>query len=136
MPQYYSLADVTVAVPPSDGLPQTLLEGMACGAPSILSRLARYEELITHGESAYFVDITPESIADGVIRLLWDAALRERIASIGREIVATYADFDRDVDRVEAKYYELSDAGKRRPSRSVERVRILTEVARHLASRR
>jgi glycosyltransferase involved in cell wall biosynthesis len=135
MPQYYSLADVTVAVPPSDGLPQTLLEGMACGAPSILSRLARYEELVTHGRSAYFVDITPESIADGVTRVLGDAALRERMASTGREIVATQADFDLDVDRVEAKYYELSGGGRRRRG-YVERARILGEVARHLATRR
>ena len=136
MPQYYSLADVTVAVPPSDGLPQTLLEGMACGAPSILSRLARYEELVTDGESAHFVDITPESIADGVIRMLGDAVLRERIVGIGREIVVTHADFDREVDRVEARYYELSGAGKRRPHGYVERARILSEVARHLATRR
>jgi len=136
MPQYYSLAEAAVAVPPSDGLPQALLEGMACGVPSILSRLARYEELVTHGESAYFVDVTPESIADGVIRMLGDATLRERIAGIGREIVATHADFDREVDRVEAKYYELSGAGRRRPRRYAERARILGEVARHLATRR
>jgi glycosyltransferase involved in cell wall biosynthesis len=109
---------------------------MACGAPSILSRLARYEELVTDGESAYFVDITPESIADGVIRMLGDAVLRERIVGIGREIVVTHADFDREVDRVEARYYELSGAVKRRPHGYVERARILSEVARHLATRR
>src|SRR5689334_5470101 len=136
MPQYYSLADVAVGVPPSDGLPQTLLEAMACGAPSIVSRLSRYEELVTHGESAYFVDLTPESIADGVIRVLQDAALRERIASMGRAIVATHADFDRDVDRVEMKYYELSTAGKRRRARYGRRAGILVDVARHLATRR
>jgi glycosyltransferase involved in cell wall biosynthesis len=136
MPQYYSLADVAVGVPPSDGLPQTLLEAMACGAPSIVSRLSRYEELVTHGESAYFVDLTPESIADGVIRVLRDAALRERVASMGREIVATHADFDRDVDRVETKYYELSTAGERRRVRYGRRAGILVDVARHLATRR
>jgi glycosyltransferase involved in cell wall biosynthesis len=136
MPQYYSLADVTVGVPPSDGLPQTLLEAMACGAPSILSRLARYEELVTHGESAYFVDLTPEAIADGVIRVLGDAALRERIASIGREIVGIHADFGRDVDRMETKYYELSRVGAQGRREYGGRAGILAEVARHLATRR
>lgn len=136
MPQYYSLADVTVGVPPSDGLPQTLLEAMACGSPSILSRLARYEELVTHGESAYFVDLTPEDIADGVIRVLGDAALRERIASVGREIVGTHADLGRDVDRVESKYYELSSVAERRRREYGRRAGILVEVARHLATRR
>jgi glycosyltransferase involved in cell wall biosynthesis len=132
MPQHYSLADVTVAVPPSDGLPQTLLEGMACGAPSILSRLPRYEELVTHGESALFVDISPESIAGGVIRMLEDADLRERIATAGREIVATHADFDRDVHNVEAKYYELSTRTRRSRPGYLRRAWVIGEMALYL----
>jgi len=135
MPQHYSLADVTVAVPPSDGLPQTLLEGMACGAPSILSRLPRYEEQVTHGESALFVDISPESIADGVIRMLEDATLRERIASAGRGIVVAHADFDRDADRVEAKYYELLTAARRRRPGYFGRARVIGEMVRYLMTR-
>ena len=135
MPQHYSLADVTVAVPPSDGLPQTLLEGMACGAPSILSRLPRYEEQVTHGESALFVDISPESIAGGVIRMLEDADLRERIASAGREIVAIHADFDRDADRMEAKYYELLSKPRRRRPGYIRGARVLGEVVRYLVTR-
>jgi glycosyltransferase involved in cell wall biosynthesis len=136
MPQHYSLADVTVAVPPSDGLPQTLLEGMACGAPSILSRLPRYEELATHGESALFVDISPESIAGGVICMLEDAELRERIATAGREIVATHADFDHDADRLEAKYYELLTTARRRPPGYFERPKVIGEMVRYLVTRK
>jgi glycosyltransferase involved in cell wall biosynthesis len=135
MPQHYSLADVTVAVPPSDGLPQTLLEGMACGTPSILSHLPRYEELVKHGESALFVDISPESIADAVIRMLEDAELRERIARAAREIVATHADFDRDVHRVETKYYELSTRARRRRPGHFRRARIIGEMVRYLVTR-
>src|SRR5690606_15873148 len=52
MPAYYSLADVTVAVPPSDGLPQTLLEAMACGSPNLLTHLPRYREIVEHKTSA------------------------------------------------------------------------------------
>jgi glycosyltransferase involved in cell wall biosynthesis len=135
MPQHYSLADVTVAVPPSDGLPQTLLEGMACGAPSILSRLPRYEELVTHGESTFFVDISPESIAVGVIRLLKDAELCERIATAGREIVAMHADLDDDVHRVERKYYELSTRARGRRPGYIEWARIIGEMVRYLVMR-
>jgi hypothetical protein len=80
--------------------------------------------------------MTPEDIADGVTRLLGHAALRERVASIGREIVTTRADLDREVDRVEAKYYELSGAGERCARGYLERAGILSDVARHLATRR
>jgi glycosyltransferase involved in cell wall biosynthesis len=131
MPLYYSLADVTVAVPSSDGLPQTLFEGMACESPSILSRLPRYEEVVAHGESAYFVEIAPESIADGVIRLLGDRVLHERIARTGRQLVAAHADFERDVARMEEKYYELVGASRHRRRTYFRRAKVLGEIVRY-----
>lgn len=131
MALYYSLADVAVAVPASDGLPQTLLEAMACESPSILSRLPRYEEVVTHGESAYFVDIAPESIAEGVVRLLNDRDLHERIARTGRQFVAAHADFDRDVARMEEKYYELVAAERGRRGAYFRRMKVLGEIIRY-----
>jgi glycosyltransferase involved in cell wall biosynthesis len=130
MPFYYSLAEVTVAVPSSDGLPQTLLEGMGCEVPNILSRLPRYEEIVGHEQSAYFVDSSPQEIAEGVIHLLSDCELRDRIARNGLEVVRAQADFAREVSRVEAKYYEL--LAQRRKRRSwLARLRILREIARY-----
>lgn len=107
MPAYYSLAELAVAVPSSDGLPQTLLEGMACRTPNILGRLPRYEEIVRHGESAYFVTATPRDIAAGMIALLEDAALRARIADNAFAIVAREGDLDEEARRVEARYYAL-----------------------------
>jgi hypothetical protein len=81
------------------------------------------------------VDISPESIADGVIRMLEDAELRERIATAGREIVTTHADFDRDADRLEAKYYELLTTARRRPPGYFERPKVIGEMVRYLVTR-
>ena len=61
MRDYYSIADVAVSVPESDGMPQTLLEAMACGTPNLLVKLQRYEEIVEHGESAYLVEPTAGS---------------------------------------------------------------------------
>jgi glycosyltransferase involved in cell wall biosynthesis len=107
MPAYYSLADVAVAVPSSDGLPQTLLESMACRTPNILSRLPRYEEIVRHEESAYFVDATPEDIARGILRLLGDPGLCARIADNAEAIVRREADLDEQAAQVEHRYREL-----------------------------
>lgn len=115
MPRYYSIADVSVAVPSSDGLPQTLLEGMACGVPNVLSRLPRYQELVSDGESAVFVDADPASIASAVTSLLADPAKRARIARKGREIVEREADFDHEVGRVESAMYALRARVRRKP---------------------
>jgi glycosyltransferase involved in cell wall biosynthesis len=107
MPRYYSLADVSVGIPSSDSMPQALFEAMACGTPTILSRLARYEEIVQHGESAYFVDPDPEAIAAGIVHLLDDTGLRSRIAEQGRRIVVEQADLDKEVARVETRYRDL-----------------------------
>ena len=124
MPYFYSLADISVAVPPSDGLPQTLFEAMACEVPNILSRLSRYEEVVAHEESAYFVNISPQDIADGVLRLLSNSELRNKIVTNGLQIVKSQADFKTEVDRVEEKYYELLKAPRSKRG-WLERVRIL-----------
>ena len=109
MPAYYSLAEICVAVPSSDGLPQTLLESMACGTPNILSRLPRYEEIVHHGESAYFVEPNPGDIADGILRLLTDSALHRRISDRASEIVYAEANLAEQAARVERRYQELAD---------------------------
>lgn len=114
MPAYYSLAEMTVAVPPSDGLPQTLLEGMACGTPSVLGRLPRYEEIVSHGTSAYFVDADPRSIATGILELFADPELRARIARNALAIVRDQASLEEQAGRVERRFYELA----RTPSRA------------------
>ena len=108
MPAYYSLAEVCVAVPSSDGLPQTLLESMACGTPNILSRLPRYEEIVSHEESAYFVEPRADDIAAGILRLLRDSALHRRISDRAREIVYAEANLAEQAARVERRYQELA----------------------------
>jgi glycosyltransferase involved in cell wall biosynthesis len=107
MPSYYSLAEVSIGIPSSDSMPQALFEAMACGTPTILSRLPRYEEIVQHEESAYFVDPDPEAIAAGIIRILDDTALRKGIAERGRRIVLEQANLDEEAARVEKRYREL-----------------------------
>ena len=108
MPILYSMADVSVAIPPRDGMPVALLEAMACETPTILSRLPRYEEIVQHEESAYFVEPDPEALAAGIIRLLDDPQLRRRIVEQGRRIVAEQADLDEQAAIVERRYQALA----------------------------
>jgi glycosyltransferase involved in cell wall biosynthesis len=108
MPAYYSLAEISIAVPSSDGLPQTLLESMACQTPNILSHLPRYEELVQHEQSAYFVSATADEIGAGISVLLSDDRLRERIAANALLIVQREGDLDQQARQVEARYRHLT----------------------------
>jgi glycosyltransferase involved in cell wall biosynthesis len=133
MPELYSLATVSIAVPPSDGMPQALLESMACETPQILSRLPRYEELVHHEESAYFVEPNPDSIAAGIVRLLRDETLRSRIARQGRLVVEQHANIDEQAARVERRLRELVAAT---PSRMLRLSALLPAFPAYLGFRR
>lgn len=109
MPGFYSLADVLVSVPSSDGLPQSLLESMACGTPNIMNKLPRYREIVEHRVSAYFVDDTPTDIASGIIEVLRDPDLRRTIAANAFAVVQREGDLDEQARRVEKRYLELAD---------------------------
>lgn len=117
MPSYYSLAEAAIGIPASDSMPQALFEAMACGTPTILSRLPRYEEIVRHEESAYFVEPEPEAIAAGIIRLLEDPALRATIAESGRRIATEQANLDNEAARVETRYRELAGSVRPRAAR-------------------
>jgi glycosyltransferase involved in cell wall biosynthesis len=108
MSTLFSMADVSVAIPPRDGMPLALLEAMACETPTILSRLPRYEEIVRHEESTYFVEPDPEALAAGIIRLLDDPELRGRIVEHGRRIVAEQGDLDEQAAIVERRYRALT----------------------------
>lgn len=125
MPAYYSLAEATVAVPASDGLPQTLLEGMACETPSIVGRLPRYEEIVTHMQSAYFVDATAESIAEGIVRLLRDAQLARTLSGNALGIVRAQGNLEEQVGRVEKKFFDLARSVERRAWRPMHLLKSL-----------
>jgi len=110
MPKFYSLADVLVSVPSSDGLPQSLLESMACGTPNIMSKLPRYQEIVEHGTSAYFVDEEPQDIAAGIVTLLRDPELRHRVAANALAVVRREGDLDEQARRVEKRYIQLASS--------------------------
>jgi glycosyltransferase involved in cell wall biosynthesis len=114
MAGYYSLATVVASVPSSDGLPQTLLEAQACGAPVLLSHLAAYSDLVRDGEDGLLASADAESIGAGLLRLLEDSSLRDRMTSAGLKRAASWPSLSEQARLVERRYYELLEARPRR----------------------
>ncbi len=107
MPSLYSLAEVLVSIPSSDGLPQSLFEAMACRTPVVLGRLSAYEDVVKENESVLFVDFTPEAVAPSIIRLMSEPTLKGRIVAQAFETVREIASLPRDLERVELFYGAL-----------------------------
>lgn len=114
MPLWYNLADAVVMVPQSDGLPNSLVEAMACGAVPVLSRLPQYAELVNHGENGFLVDPQQGDLAGALVGVLSDpGVMKAHIARANRAKVMAMADQDCEMARMEDWYGRLATQGQR-----------------------
>ncbi|MFP4309307.1 MAG: glycosyltransferase family 4 protein [Desulfococcaceae bacterium] len=71
-----------------DGIPNVLVEAMAMNLPVVATNISAIPELVVRGRTGLLVPPeNPEALADAVVRLLTDAALRERVVPAARERV-------------------------------------------------
>ncbi len=84
-----------------DGLPQVLMESMACGRPAVSTKLVGIPDLIRDGIDGLLVTTgnVPE-LADALERMLADDALVDRMGESGAEFVRRNFDRASNVKRV------------------------------------
>ena len=61
------------------------LEMMACGCAVLELASERWNGVLTHGKDAWLVEQNPVSVADGIVELLTNTALRDRLIENGLE---------------------------------------------------
>jgi glycosyltransferase involved in cell wall biosynthesis len=112
---HYAMADVfrraQIVASPSihDGTPNSLLEGMACGCFPVAGDLESIREWIMPNENGLLFDSNdPQSIADAVISAIEDGELRGRAAGLNREIIASRAEYRRNMMKAEEFYEEVN----------------------------
>lgn len=82
-----------------DGLPQMLMEAMACGLPVISTRLVGIPDLIIHEQTGLLVEPNQaEPIADALQRAKDDPELSARMAEAGRKFVIERFDLTNCLD--------------------------------------
>ncbi len=78
-----------------DGLPQMLMEAMACGVPVVSTRLVGIPDLIIDGETGLLVESgDARQLADALARLFHDVALRTALSRAGRTHVTAKFDIN------------------------------------------
>ncbi len=81
VPDYMRAADLFVLPSLQEGMPNALLEAMACGMPSVATRIGGVVDVSADGASALLVPAgDPIGLAAGMRSLLSDPALRKRIS--------------------------------------------------------
>ncbi len=82
LPALYSGAMALIYPSLYEGFGLPPLEAMACGTPVVTSGTTSLPEVV--GDSALLVDpLSPESIAEGIQRIVFDAPLREQMRERG-----------------------------------------------------
>ncbi len=88
----YAAADVFALPSLTEAFGVALLEAMAAGVPVVGARVGGIPEIVEHERNGLLVvpDV-PDALAQAIIRLLQDAALRQRLAAAGLESVERFS---------------------------------------------
>jgi len=85
---YYALADVVVLPSRSEAFGMSILEGMACGLPVVVTSNAGVADLIEHGENGLIVQ--PGDDLDPFLNRLEQADERRRLGANARQTAQAY----------------------------------------------
>lgn len=100
----FSVLDIQVHAATGESLPQAIIEGMSAGKPAVVTAVAGVPSIVSHEETGLVVrpgDV--DALANGLLRLLDDRALAQRLGDAGyQRFLARYTDtrMARDIERL------------------------------------
>jgi len=88
-----------------------IAEAMSCGKPMVATRVGGIPELVEDGKTGFVAERgDAEVIADRIMKLVADPALRKRMGQAGREAARTKFDLQQNVERV-VELYGIASQG-------------------------
>ncbi|MBE0691300.1 MAG: glycosyltransferase [Anaerolineae bacterium] len=104
------MAALDVFLMPSlwEGFGLTLLEAMSVSVPIVATTVSAIPEIVAHQETGLLVpphDV--KSLADSLILLLGDSALRQHMGMLGEDRLETFFSADRMIDQILAVYQRV-----------------------------
>lgn len=89
MPAYYALSELVILPSLRDGLPNTLLEAMACGRPVVASAVGGMLDVVTDGHDGLLLPCRDDDAwLEALHRLLLDPETRAQLGAAARRTVA------------------------------------------------
>jgi glycosyltransferase involved in cell wall biosynthesis len=97
----------------NEGVPQALMQAMACGIPVVTTPVGAIPELVRDAETGLLVPAGDRSaLADAIDRLLGNTLLARRLATAGREFVAAKHSSAAMLDAMEDVLRQAVGAGR------------------------
>ena len=104
----YKTIDLLVSVSNTEGLPNVILEALACGAPVVATRVGGIEELIEDRVNGLlFSPEDTDGITNGIITLLLNRDMASSFAEEGRKFVCREFSFNERMRKMEKVYLEV-----------------------------
>jgi glycosyltransferase involved in cell wall biosynthesis len=102
----------SLAVLPSrwEGMPNALLEAMACGLPCVATRVSGSEDIIQHGVNGLLVGSEDyQGMAQALLTLLHDPQLAQKYGQAARETVVRHYSLEQVMDRYVELYQRIAE---------------------------
>jgi glycosyltransferase involved in cell wall biosynthesis len=110
----YASFDVFLMTSLTEGMPNTLLEAMAMGVPSVSTLVGGVPELIEHGKEGFLAPVgDAEGLATAVLDLIQNPSLRTQCGLACRDRIEKDFSFSRRVRLMEDYYHWFSDSSSR-----------------------
>jgi glycosyltransferase involved in cell wall biosynthesis len=104
----------SLAVLPSrwEGMPNALLEAMACGLPGVATRVSGSEDIIQHGVNGLLVESEDyRDMARALLTLLHDPLLAQKYGQAARKTVERHYSLEQVMDRYVELYQRIAENG-------------------------
>jgi len=99
LPMYYALIDIFVHPSLRDGMPNAVLEAMACEKAVVATPVGGIPDVIKDRENGFIVPANDaDSLSNAIIELLNDQALRVRLGKSARETVQNKFTLQKELD--------------------------------------
>ncbi len=111
VPEWLSALDLlTLPSYGAEGVPQGIMQGMACGLAVVSTTVGAINEAVQHDETGYMVPPRdPAALATALAKLMRNDALRRQMAAAGLAYARANFGLDAMLDKMEEIFYRCAD---------------------------
>jgi len=107
--RYLNAADIFVLPSHSEGVPNVILEAMACSLPVIATKVGGIPEIVKNGITGYLIEKgDPDALASAIGVLIRRNELAKNMGCEGRKIIENNFQWERNAKRVLKIYEEVA----------------------------